>query len=214
MLLSERDREGERYTEGERERKILPRWRARGRAYAVRRRERVKYRGSLCRVLVRFCYSIIPQFGGSDCPDGAFCTRPVLLQPCFLAHSRLLASNSSPVRRKELWRALFRVATPRDHSPAGRAGRWVCPRSRWRDTLQTCRRGWGVPRRLAGATLSHPATVEIATKGLKLFCCCCCCSLQRAHHGYDFARLCVAVNLYKDAIRYKTTHHTPLFKQA
>ena len=60
VLLSEREIERERYTEGERERKILPRWRARGRAYAVRRQERVKYRGSLCRVLVRFCYTIIP----------------------------------------------------------------------------------------------------------------------------------------------------------
>ena len=61
VLLSEREIERERYTEGERERTILPRWRARGRAYAVRLRERVKYRGSLCRVLVRFCYTIIPR---------------------------------------------------------------------------------------------------------------------------------------------------------
>ena len=46
VLLSEREIERERYTEGERERKILPRWRPRGRAYAIRLRERVKYRGS------------------------------------------------------------------------------------------------------------------------------------------------------------------------
>ena len=61
LNVEEGGREGER--ERERERESIPRARARGPTrYA--RRERVKYRGSLGRVLVPFYVAVIPQLGG------------------------------------------------------------------------------------------------------------------------------------------------------